>query len=365
MSRRIADLIGKNVVAYGAGSAFHWFFEIFVQEWGVRPLLVVDQRFAERDVFHGFPASHSLYVIDPKSRRDITIVICVGNRSVCENICADLSALGFSSAFALHEFYDVHAPFPELAASLSAHAHQIQEARSLFSDELSLSIFDGLVAAHTHLVPTQLQSSDAWDQWFPKDLPFFPAFDRYLFAGVDDDNDRLRRLEELDVRHLTLLEPDELCAAAFLRRLRELPQLTSRSVFRQVALWSRDGRMNFHSVNSAANLALRGHETGFGSRIKPEGVSVVETVTIDTLMPEDGYTYISLDIEGAELHALKGAQSAIKFNAPDLGISVYHAPQHLLEVPLYLKSLCPSYKMYLRNYTGFAAETILYASVRA
>jgi len=71
-----------------------------------------------------------------------------------------------------------------------------------------------------------------------------------------------------------------------------------------------------------------------------------------------------MDIEGAEPEALVGAKNMICKYLPDLAICVYHSPNHLWEVPLYLNDLNIGYKFYLRNYTGFSIETVLYATVK-
>ena len=61
--------------------------------------------------------------------------------------------------------------------------------------------------------------------------------------------------------------------------------------------------------------------------------------------------------------ALKGAEKTIWSSRPDLAICVYHAPNHLWEKPLYIHSLGLGYRFYLRNYTSFTGETVLYATV--
>ena len=70
-----------------------------------------------------------------------------------------------------------------------------------------------------------------------------------------------------------------------------------------------------------------------------------------------------MDIEGAELDALIGAEKTIRENVPDLGICVYHSPNHLWEIPLFLNNLDLGYRFYLRNYTSFMHETVLYATL--
>ena len=68
-----------------------------------------------------------------------------------------------------------------------------------------------------------------------------------------------------------------------------------------------------------------------------------------------------MDIEGAELNALRGSKEIIKSQKPKLAISVYHDFKHLWEVPLYIKKLVPDYKIYFRHHTNLEYETVCYA----
>lgn len=70
-----------------------------------------------------------------------------------------------------------------------------------------------------------------------------------------------------------------------------------------------------------------------------------------------------MDIEGAELEALKGAKKLIKEHKPDLAIFIYHAPNYIWNIPLWLESLHLGYKLYLGNYASFTNETELYATI--
>jgi hypothetical protein len=88
---------------------------------------------------------------------------------------------------------------------------------------------------------------------------------------------------------------------------------------------------------------------------------MVQCCAIDHVLPTFAPTYITMDIEGSEIEALKGCEQTIRKHKPALAISVYHRISDLWNVPLYIESLGVGYKMYLRNYTGYPAETILYA----
>lgn len=60
-------------------------------------------------------------------------------------------------------------------------------------------------------------------------------------------------------------------------------------------------------------------------------------------------------------YALHGVANIIKKYRPKLAISVYHRSSHMIDIPLYLKTLIPDYKLYIRHYSIYPQETILYA----
>ena len=87
-----------------------------------------------------------------------------------------------------------------------------------------------------------------------------------------------------------------------------------------------------------------------------------KVVSLDSCIT-DKVTFIKMDIEGAELNALKGSREIIKKYKPRLAVSVYHKKEDLIEIPLYIKELVPEYKLYIRHYSNAAIETVLYAVV--
>ncbi len=92
------------------------------------------------------------------------------------------------------------------------------------------------------------------------------------------------------------------------------------------------------------------------------GVITVETDTIDNMCSDDTpITFLKMDIEGAELAALEGAKNTIQRDKPKCAISVYHKPEDIFVIPLYLKQLNPDYKLYLRYYTPWLNEIVCYA----
>lgn len=104
-----------------------------------------------------------------------------------------------------------------------------------------------------------------------------------------------------------------------------------------------------------------------GARISDEGTYKVRTTTIDLAVNEEKVTFIKMDVEGAELKALKGAENTIRNNKPKLAICVYHKVEDIVEIPLYLLEIQPEYKFYLRHHNYItpnkdkALDTVLYA----
>lgn len=121
---------------------------------------------------------------------------------------------------------------------------------------------------------------------------------------------------------------------------------------------------------SAAGGELYFSDNGPGSKIATEPfqemagtvqlTTIDETVRVEKLEKLD---FIKMDIEGAELNALKGATDSLVRFKPDLAISLYHSLDDFCDVPAYLKSLNLGYKFYLHHATIHNEETVLFASV--
>lgn len=102
-----------------------------------------------------------------------------------------------------------------------------------------------------------------------------------------------------------------------------------------------------------------GNDTG--SSIQNSGETIIEVDAIDNIVKDEKVTYIKMDIEGAELDSLKGAQKTILRCRPKLAICVYHRIDDLLTIPDFILSLHSDYKLYLRNYKKAGVDTVLYA----
>jgi FkbM family methyltransferase len=102
---------------------------------------------------------------------------------------------------------------------------------------------------------------------------------------------------------------------------------------------------------------------GTGSFINSNGKELIEAISLDEELKDEKepVTFIKMDIEGAELNALKGAERTIREQRPKLAICIYHKPEDVQEIPSLLLDYVPDYKFYIRHYSFSTWETVLYA----
>ncbi|MDR3124503.1 MAG: FkbM family methyltransferase [Endomicrobium sp.] len=89
-------------------------------------------------------------------------------------------------------------------------------------------------------------------------------------------------------------------------------------------------------------------------------VTLTNTISIDELLDGREVTFIKLDIEGAELAALTGAKNTIIKWKPRLAISIYHKASDIIDIPFFILSLVPQYKLFIRHYSTCRWETVLF-----
>ena len=97
------------------------------------------------------------------------------------------------------------------------------------------------------------------------------------------------------------------------------------------------------------------------SMISETGQIKVPARKMDDVLDGRKVTFIKMDIEGAELSALRGAERIIREQRPKLAISIYHKPEDMWEIPSLILQYNPSYKLYMRHHTIVNADTVLYA----
>lgn len=129
-----------------------------------------------------------------------------------------------------------------------------------------------------------------------------------------------------------------------------------------LALWSHKDKLMFsmddHNKDGSKIIS---------STESKGSVITVDTISIDDFVKENHIgrvDFIKLDIEGAELEALKGAQDTLKKCRPQLALCIYHKKEHIFEIPLFLSATIDNYVYRLGHYSSSFWDTVWYAIPR-
>jgi len=351
---------GRSIIIYGAGECSHWFVEIVMKMHGYKPIAILDQSLERGDTYEGIPAfSPFEYAPSNEEKSNAIVVVCIGKQEYHEEIINCLTKLGFQNIIFLMDIYEIHNPF-SLPNKLKEqgfdfyieHKKQILECLNLFTDDISRRIYTRCLQTHMQRKPIPLPSRPREEQYFPKDLDLSKGYSRFINCGAyDGETIRLLNKAHGKVDDIVCFEPEPHIYMKLVEYLSENQnKLAKRIITLPCAVFSREKIMPFIT------------NCGLGSRISDNGNSRVQCVTLDHVLTGFRPTFICMDVEGVELEVLKGAEKIIRQHTPDLAVCVYHSPDHLWKIPLFLDSLKLGYRFYLRNYTTFTVETVLYAS---
>lgn len=101
---------------------------------------------------------------------------------------------------------------------------------------------------------------------------------------------------------------------------------------------------------------------------QPEGADgQATTISIDEFVADRGVErvdFIKMDIEGAELDALRGATKTLQRFKPKLAICLYHRLSDIHEIPWLIDQLDLGYRLHIRHFTIHSTETVLFADAR-
>ena len=123
--------------------------------------------------------------------------------------------------------------------------------------------------------------------------------------------------------------------------------------------------INAGVADKEGKISFSCNENNHGaSRINSEGNIQIDVTTIDAFFEANStmskVDFIKMDIEGAEVSALKGAKNIIKRFRPRLAICIYHKVEDHWEIPQLILSIDDRYEFYLRHHTENNTETVLY-----
>lgn len=191
---------------------------------------------------------------------------------------------------------------------------------------------------------------DDTNQYFDKEIIQFDSDEIFIDGGCFNFATSARLLElNPKVKKIYAYEPDQ-------KNLCMIKDAVKKSGFHNViiapfAWWSENTELIFESSG-------RG-----GAKVAPIGTRVT-AVAIDSVVPPDEeITFIKLDVEGAELEVLKGAEATIRRCRPKLAVAIYHKQKDYFEIAEYIKAIVPEYRAHIRHYSSVNVDTVLYCVI--
>ena len=194
------------------------------------------------------------------------------------------------------------------------------------------------------------------NQYFAADIISFQDNEVFLDCGSYGFETSKNLLSKCaTVKTIYAFEP--IASDELKENIRACPHSDARLV--EAAVWNEKGEIDFIQEDKMGSYI----DGARGFRCSPTREKTrVKTVKLDDIVdPDVEVTLIKMDVEGAELMALRGAERIIINQKPKMAISIYHKPEDLTEIPRFIKTLVPEYRLYVRHYSPVAWETILYA----
>lgn len=182
------------------------------------------------------------------------------------------------------------------------------------------------------------ETADVEKQYFPEDLIRMSEEEVFVDCGAytGDTLEAFLKRTNGFIKYYAL-EPD----GRYFDELRS--KMTDHVVHIPICAWDKKECLHFSVEKACGEIVTEGNE--MEDRVEKLWADKVDNLIDHT----DRVTFIKMDIEGAELPALRGAQKIIKKDKPKLAICVYHKREDLITIPQYIKSIVPEYSFYLRG----------------
>ena len=116
-------------------------------------------------------------------------------------------------------------------------------------------------------------------------------------------------------------------------------------------VWSKTGDMTYGTMSSSDSYSIYNQRETQRAHV----------VALDDCLKDKKVSLIKMDIEGAEMEALRGCKKIIKTQSPKMAVCVYHRLEDMWQIPRYLKSVHREYKIYMRHHAKWwVSETVCY-----
>lgn len=289
--------------------------------------------------------------------KNIPVIIAVFNREKNSHISSIITLLNQKGFTQIITYFEFHAIFAEelgdnfwltKASFYKDNQNKFKECLLLFNEKKSSLLYKQIIDFLKTFDPILLSEPDLDHQYFPEDLTVWNGEDAFIDLGTYDGQNIIDASQKFGVLSKVIaFEPDPGNLEKVRNRI-DWYALAAEAIIFPCGVWEKTQILHFASGN------------GESCAISDQGNLMIPVVSLDDVLIKVVPGFIKMDIEGAEVAALKGARNYISTYKPSLAISIYHSPDHLFEIPLLINSWHLGYKYYIRFHGNNLFDTVLY-----
>jgi len=277
-----------------------------------------------------------------------------------ENFCVLLSFatrfdIVLEKIYALDDSCEFYVPnFPVFGENIyfdseyhAQNREEIECAYDLWADDESRCVYENAI---NFCITGKLDYLKADIMQSPKE-PALDLFDLrdicYIDLGAYDGDTIFElfqyseRNAQTRIKKIHAFEPD---TKNFMKLQRNTAQISDICELYNLGAWSHADTLSF---NAQSNRNSNFDSSRAGAKIQTVSVDSIDNLLYTQI---SGDILIKYDIEGAEFEALTGSQKIIREYSPNLIVSLYHKTGDIFKLPLYIHSMNPQYKLYLRKH---------------
>lgn len=339
--RDIIEEQGRKLVLFGAGDCGHVIYNM-LHNVGIDVYCFCDNALGDRtDEATGLQIVFPDFLID--KRDQIAVLVCAVEEYIYQEIRKQVISLGIdkTNIYIMRDYYDRLS-----VAYLEEHMCKYIDAYQLLTDDFSRKVFLARMKK-VYLMSDILEIvSPRTEEYFDEKVVLTDQ-EVFIDCGGFDGDTSVKFINKCGGTYadIVIFEPELYKKSAIERNMSGY-----RYKLYQAGVWSKTARLYFDAL-----------ETDGSHVSESESDCVIEAVSLDDTVYDKKPTFIKMDIEGSEQEAIKGCSRIISDFRPKLAICVYHKPDDLYEIPILIKKINPSYRLYLRQYANSRFETVLYA----
>lgn len=223
----------------------------------------------------------------------------------------------------------------------------------MLADDLSKYIYANIICLRIapHLAEAEYEELYSAPQYFPNDIISLSEEEHIVDCGAytgDTLDEFLKIAKKFEKYYAFELDKDNY------DKLKTKSQQIDENSIRcyHLGVWKETKNITYGKMSASDSYSIYNNSECEESKV----------VALDEQLANQRVTFIKMDIEGAEMSALQGAEQIISTQKPQMAVCIYHRIDDMWNVPLYLVGLNSAYKFFVRHHAKWwVSETVCYA----